>query len=194
MQYQDNNNDRPVTVKDVGHWLMLIAPAYATACLFSLGMRWGSGKNYTGREGLLGLVAILVGVALTGAMEVGFLLIPYCLSLLFQHRLVQAWRGWRGVIEHTRYNGAPWMAMRLFRHRDELKAKRVHEPFLVFIFGLLLAAVSPPVGLFIALGMFACGLTNGMIEARDQRRVDDLNDAMIESADLAGRYRSQRRG
>jgi hypothetical protein len=93
--------------------------------------------------------------------------------------------------EHSRYNGAPVVAMKLpWLKGKEMLAKKF-EPYIVLAAGLLLYPLSPAVGGFVMAGFVSIRTTLMIDEKVNQLRLQQLRDAQLENEWLAEQWRNQ---
>jgi hypothetical protein len=119
----------------------------------------------------------------------GFLL-AYLVMCLFA-RLGIFWRGLRGRHAHSRYNGTPRIC-RLLPRLDEVQIKLYVEPVLVFLAGVLLLAITPPLGSFLMFSAFGLFASVAMVEAYQRQRTMDLHDAYLDQHAFADSFRRVR--
>jgi hypothetical protein len=147
-------------------------------------LRINIGKNHPGIIGFLGMGWILLWSAYAQAERLTWMIPIYLVGWLF-HTI-----GSHRKRLHTHYAGEPFVAMRLFR-MNERSAKQFGEPIisLAIGFGLLWSGYAE--GRYFVVGAFALAVNQRLIEMIEQRRVDDMRDAMIEGEHLMNK---QRRG
>lgn len=98
----------------------------------------------------------------------------------------------KGTPPHTRYNGWPRLAA-LFKRMPEARVKAVVEPAVACIAGVLLLAFNEPLGSLLIVCAISLGAVQSTIEAVEQARALELNDALIEQQGLAERFREMQR-
>ncbi len=98
----------------------------------------------------------------------------------------------KGASIHTRYNGWPRLAA-VFKRMPEAKIKASVEPVVSGIAGLALLTVSEALGSLLIVSAIALGMVQSTIEAVEQARASELNDALIEQQTLAERFREMQR-
>jgi hypothetical protein len=98
----------------------------------------------------------------------------------------------KGEVVHTRFNGSPRLAS-VFKRMPEQKIKAGLEPLLVFIVGVLLMQVSPPLGSYLMVAAFSLGFNHSVIEAVERAQALEMNDALIEQQSVAERFRNMQR-
>ncbi len=96
-----------------------------------------------------------------------------------------------GTTVHTYYTGTP-RVMRLTGSLNEETVKRVVEPMMVFTIGALTLPLSLPLGTLIMLGGFGLFASVNLTAEFDRTRALDMNDALIDQANLAQRLRGMR--
>jgi hypothetical protein len=93
-------------------------------------------------------------------------------------------RGWR---LHSRYDGYPWLAMRLPWINTELRALAI-EPFLCLLAGELLRPVSPGIGQFVTAGCVSLAVKCGIERQVRLRRLRQMQDAVLEGEYYAAQF------
>lgn len=176
--------------------LMLLCQAMSLTLEVFLHRRFG--ERYIGLQGLIAL-GVLLGYA---ALWPEHSLIPLAVfAVLYIVMVVVArvgvfCRRFSGEQPgpgggHSRYTGEPRLK-RWFPRMSELAFKRVIEPALGFMVGLLVCTASPPLGTYLVLASFALMATVNMTLGYDRQRTLDLSDAVIDQRVLARSYRRQR--
>ncbi|HVX12733.1 MAG TPA: hypothetical protein VHC22_16245 [Pirellulales bacterium] len=90
----------------------------------------------------------------------------------------------RGLYQHSGYNGVPAVAMRLFRCKDEARAKKL-EPLIVLLPGIALFRDYDQLGGFFIGGAVCMWMVESTINYAYQRKAQALRDARIEAEYLA---------
>ncbi|MGL5096488.1 MAG: hypothetical protein ACRDD1_12915 [Planctomycetia bacterium] len=146
------------------------------------------------------------GIGMTGLGA--FVLIPAYAGLANSHAMLLFWgfwflavvsqrmrqyRNWRnGVVLHSRYEGYPWVAFKLFpRIRAEGDAKAA-EAFLAFGVGGVLTYLDKPLGWFVMAGFLSILFVEAISEEITRKRLSEMKDAQLEQQYLARRFRSGR--
>lgn len=95
-----------------------------------------------------------------------------------------------GPQPHSYYTGLPLVMRFTGRLFSEITIKRIIEPLMVFVIGALVMKGSEPLGKWLMLA--AAGLLGSvnLSVGYEQTRARDMNDAAIESRQLAERFRS----
>lgn len=150
-------------------------------------VRRGMGKDHIGIEALVGFLWLGAWIGFWHAEPLLPLVLIYLVSIVF-HRLNAFVRRQRGEFVHTYYNGEPWLAMKLFGQKDELKAKQFIEPFLSFGLGMFLLQFGEGVGLYFMGGAGALLATYLLIAKRDERAVDAMRNGMFENEALMSHF------
>ncbi len=108
--------------------------------------------------------------------------------------IVQRLRSWgayrRGVLVHSRYAGQPLLRIPFVRSEEEIMG--FWEPAVAFFGGILLCSLSIDLGGFVACSGFALLIRNGIEREIERKRLQRMQDAMIEHAYYADRFRERR--
>jgi hypothetical protein len=149
-------------------------------------MRTGFGVEAPGMNGVLATLLMIVVCASVPDMHGYFFLWFFALLM----RRAQTLRNvHRGVITHSRYEGYPWLAMKVPFIRRESTAKLIAEPLVCLGLAGLLYLGSPPFGLFMmicAAALFLkCLIEHGITYLRIQR----MRDAEIEQRWYSQQFR-----
>jgi hypothetical protein len=164
----------------------------AWAITIYLPMRCGSGKEHTGGRAVLGMVFPFIFMLFVPDPSVA-LIWPYYLCGLLIHRYGH-WRAYRrGEVEHTQYQGRPWLTQLLFRKASEKTAVMILEPLLAAVIGCALAHVGEGIALYFLFGGAAMFIKQLFVYRSSQRTLDQYNDAMIENGYLMSQSRGSRR-
>lgn len=150
-------------------------------------IRRGLGKDHIGMEALVGLLWLIAWMLFTTAPYLAPL-VPLYLLLVVVHRMYAFMQRRRGIFIHTYYNGEPWLAMGLFRLKDEMKAKAFVEPLLAAALGVYLLQFDEGAGLYFIGGAMALIATHQLTVKRDERMVDDVRNSMFENEWLTGHF------
>jgi hypothetical protein len=158
-------------------------------CIWPL-IRRDFGTDAMGFPAFFALLLMLLVATLARIPE----LFPYVgvwlLAVLWQRtrtmRLVK-----QGAVWHSRYEGTPWLALRLMRSDKDSTARRMVEPMLCLAAGIVLYQVSPGLGGFVMAGCASMGMLAGINSELDRKRLAAMRDAEIEQRWLAARYRGQ---
>jgi hypothetical protein len=181
-QRQQNNE---LQVKDGLNLAYTLFSGHALACMIP--MRKDFGREYLGWTGLAGFSVILVYGGLMNSYAMYVYLCLYLLMVLM-HR-IRNFSNRGKVITHSRYNGFPWLACKLFpRIRTEGNLKGA-EAFLCLGLGWLLTYVDQPLGWFVMAGWFSIMFSESLIVETQRRRLQAMRDAEIEQQALAEQYR-----
>lgn len=182
-------NENPNSFRTSSNFAQVLIRSWAMSIYLPL--RRGIGKDHVGVTGIVAFFLIPLYAGFAAAPEIIWLLPIFILSAA-AHRFDGATRRARGIYEHTYYVGETPLVRRLFRLKDDLRAKQVGEPALSFIIGCALLPYGQSVGGYFLIGAVMLGLNQAMIEHQEQRRVDDHRNAMIENQGLTGQF--QHRG
>jgi hypothetical protein len=105
-------------------------------------------------------------------------------------RMIAVSRQNQSVGGHSYYNGYPRM-MRDKSRADEVAFKHFREPFVVGIIGLATCQLNQPLGWYWMLGAVSLFVKGSISNRITDVRIMDMNDAMIEQAQLAERFRTR---
>lgn len=163
---------------------MLIAPVVVWT-------RRGFGDSYFGFPAFFALVFIpLWGTFFPDASPLPLMVFWFGYIAMLAVARYGMFRRWlRGEIEHRLYNGYSRLH-RLFPNMDETTMKATVEPAAVFITGLLLLAISQPVGMYLAFAAIGIAIDTRIITMQERARLLDLTDAAIEQRQLTEQFRS----
>ncbi len=131
------------------------------------------GAEALGWNGLGAFLLLLFYAGSSPGMQVYFCL--WVLALLIQ-RCQTIWMGIRGHVEHSRYGGWPWLAIRFAK--NEMQAKAL-EVLLCLIAGGLLYSLSEAVGMFV----IRCGFGMAVVQVID-RQVLAMQDRRMRDAEI----------
>lgn len=173
------------------HWLQFIARIGSVS--MEVFLRRGFGSRYLHLEALLAAMLLMAWPAFSPECDprpmfwlfIGYLIM--CAAARFEH-LVAFLRG-SLVDRHTRYNGAPLLC-RLFPKCSEVTIKSQIEPVLIFVTGLIARSYNSSLGGYLLFASACMGLTAFFLRARDNAKLLDLRDALIEQQQLARQYRA----
>jgi hypothetical protein len=149
-------------------------------------------------SGAFGLTAVLAALmmmlwAAASNSEGIFLYLMLWFVAVAVQRVKAAARAKRGIYEHSRYSGWPWLAMKLLPLvKREDTAKRFVEPMICFVVGSLLCPISKPLGLFVMSGSFSIIFKFGIERQINYVRVQRLRDLQIEQRQLSERLYGER--
>ena len=169
--------------------LLYIAAKGMAACVWPF-IRSHPGVHALGAPGVIALLIILLYAAGQNAPEMMTYLVVWFLVVAFRNAQARRQER-RGRGEHSRYDGWPWLAMRLPFVRDEVKAKGV-EPFVCFAIGVFICPLSEPMGKFVMLGAVGLLLVRVMELRANEVRARRMRDAMIEMRQLSEDLRRMR--
>lgn len=168
----------------------LLAHAHAH-CLYPF-LRYGYGLQVPGFQGVMAVGLMWVACLYTEDLAILKFLGVWLVATIIQ-RVIAFYRHWRGLREHSHYEGYPWLAALFARGRGEIVA-RSFEPVLVVPAGLGLAVWSEPLGVFVLAGAVSLPLVLIISETAKLRRVTDMLDMELEQRALAERVRWYRNG
>ena len=93
---------------------------------------------------------------------------------------IQSYRlRWMGILQHSRYQGYPWLAMHMPFIKSEHQARRF-EPLLCLLLGVLVATIWDRLGLFIMAGFGSFGTCLVIETAILHQRMQAMVDADLE--------------
>jgi hypothetical protein len=183
MFQQQQQNDKP-DMRSAFSLAYVLANSHALTCTVFL--RRDFGKEAIGIFGIVGLFMILIYGGLANSYAMYIYLLAFLLAVIGQR--MQTFPNWRkGDIQHSRYNGTPVIAMKLFPKLKEMDAKGV-EGFLCLAIGWLLTHVDPALGWYVMGGFFSILLSEGISAEIRRQRLQAMRDAEIENTDLARDY------
>jgi len=120
----------------------------------------------------------------------GYLGLVFCMLLCIRARIaLRRRRG--GPQPHSYYSGTPWL-MRFTGRMSELKVKTEVEPFFVMIVGMLMVAVSPPLGGYLVMASLGLLITTKLAADYERKRALDMHDAHIAQRNVVDRFRDMR--
>ncbi len=182
-------NDLPVFHRKLANLLFLIISSWAMTIWLPL--RRYCGKDYLGIRAIMGwmVIATYAWIANDPVMD---LLIPIYLLAILLRICGQIKLRFQGVIQHTRYDGDPWLARLVLFSKDENKCKSVGEPALAIMTGYFLLSTSDALGAYLIIGGFAMFLVQAVAERQYQRRIDEINNGRIENAVLMRHFHHER--
>lgn len=154
--------------------------------------RTGFGQEAFGISSIVALL-LMIGFGSFGNSYAMWVFLWLWVLAVLRQRVTQMQNRKKGVICHSRYQGYPWLAFKLFpRIKDEGNAKGA-EAFLVMSIGALLGyCLDPALGWFLALGGIGTLCIEAFAAEVMKRRLQDMRDAEIEQRDLAERFRGGR--
>ncbi len=114
------------------------------------------------------------------------------LAFLVCRRIATFERMRRRVPIHSKYNGYPWLALRLMPLvKNEVLSKCLVEPVLVAAVGLLVIRWDEPLGWMFLIAASGIYFTSYMDRVCDANALRAMRDASIEQRTLASRFRGQ---
>ncbi len=188
MNQQQQNND-PMQMKDTFNLVYALVHGHSTAITPFL--RTSFGKEALGMNGLAALAIILLYGGLMNCYEMFIYLCVWLVAVIYQ-RVKQFRNRMNGFVQHSRYNGYPALAYKLFpRIQSEGNAKGA-EAFLCLGVGWLLTYVSQPLGWFVMAGWVSIMFSEGLGVELRRKKLQAMRDAEIEQQALAEEYRNGR--
>lgn len=161
---------------------------HAWAAMLYAFVRRGFGRGFFGLRGMGGLVVLSGWAVVQTPPEEAFpltVMMAMFVAMTFWHRL-QARKGLDGVIQHSGYSG--WPRVCDFLPISERDAKIFIEPGVIFMTGIGITWLNQSLGMFIAIGAFACLIDWLYMARRDYRRAKQLHDAEHEHQALEENY------
>lgn len=187
MYDQQQNVGEKFTARGGLNFLYLLVSGHAT-CLTPF-MRRGFGSEALGLNGIAALVIILLYAAHTGSQAMISFLVFWLFALLLQRiKTGLLWR--QGVVPHSRYDGEPWLALKLVKSEQ---AARGIEPFICLAAGVALSAYDEALGAFVFAGLFSFIIKLGIERRVDEVSVQRMRDAEIEQRWLVQQNKKGRR-
>lgn len=172
--------------------LYRLAAGHATCLTVFVRRRFGTEAFRV--DGLVAFACIVGYGGMTGAYAMWPFLWVWLVMLVVRRVESHAER-WRGRDGHSRYGGWPWLALRVWPWaRGEQAAKTSVEPPLCLVGGLALTSLSPPLGVFVALGCFSLMVKTGIERWAFDARARAMRDAAIENGLLADAFNGGRDG
>lgn len=170
---------------------LLLNFARVHALCLTVFVRRDYGREGIGMTGLGAFVLIPAYAGFTNSPPVLLFWGFWFLAVIGQR--MRQYRNWRnGVILHSRYEGYPWLAFKLFpRIRTEGNAKAA-EAFLMFAVGGVLTHFDKPLGWFVMAGFLSIMFVEAISVEITRKRLADMKDAQLEQQYLARRFRSGR--
>ncbi len=175
MFQQQQQNDREMD--GAFNFAYLVMKALA-ACLWPF-MRVHSGKESLGIHALLTVFIIITFACWANTEALWIYFMAWLLAALKQKAMrIQAAK--KGIIPHSRYDGYPWLASKLFPFiKTEMNLKAA-EGFLGMGLGGLLTYLDPALGMLLIIsGIAILFIESFNVEVR-KRRVQQMRDAQLE--------------
>lgn len=183
---------QPIDPKKItGLGIILVRGMAVTLEVF---LHTGFGVRYIGSQALIGILVIAGWAMLAGPRdEMPLIMFGAAVVVLCGcQRIDAAIRRKRGIREHSRYTGYPWLLPRTMAS-SESAMKGVLEPMLAGAIGWWIAPLSPPLGTYLMLASVALFLSNLMDERAEAQQALDLDDAMMDQIIKSQQFR-QRNG
>ncbi len=135
-----------------------------------------------------GIIAFFVLLVLAGTGRVFLIYFWLWIVTLAGQRIYSFRLRFKGVKQHSRYQGYPWLAMRLPSINSEAEARKV-EPFICLLLGLLLVTICEPLGYFVAAGFVSLTVSMGIDWIVEKQRLMTMNDGELEMRYYAEKFR-----
>lgn len=185
MQRQSSDNREGMTFEGGVQWLIIALVGYG-ACFWPF-LRCRFGVQRPGIAGL-GSIAVMWGYVLLVPEAAPAIAVFFaCWFVLVLVHRVEALANQRN--RHSRDGGYPWAAMCLRPRPADRLAAAGYEAAILLLAGTLLAALSPPLGLFIVFGGVPLVLTALIDHARHRQRIRGVHDIDLEMQSFAEEYR-----
>jgi hypothetical protein len=173
-------------------WLLFICNSLAVSV--EVFLHKGVGSRYIGLQGLAAAAMIFFWGGFWPGQDISPVLIYLALYLLFcfaqrMDALKRLRQG--GGQEHSRYTGRP-ILMRFTGRINEITIKRIVEPALVFLIGILICSANEPLGKYLMLAAVGLLVSVQSTLRFEETRATDMNDAMINQQHAAQRFREMR--
>jgi hypothetical protein len=181
MQQHDNNQDS-ILKESKGKLALIVPVVHGWAMMLQAWTRapGSCGQKYFGVQAVFGLVTACVFPLFFPSwyMERYYWFCVLTVVLFGVHRFKSTWNRRHGLQLHSYFVGIPWV----WRWRPSLKrdAAIFLEGMMQFTAGILLMPVCETLGRFWLIGVFANVISQALIKERDQRRLEQLEDALIE--------------
>jgi hypothetical protein len=175
---------------NAGHWVMLFLRSIAVTLQVFLHRKFGS--RFIGSQGFVGLLVIVffgAFIGVPGTTGLTAFLLAYLFACLVARAHIDARKRRGGDTEHSMYSGWP-LLMSVFPRCSELKVKRFIEPAFVVIVAAAVMNFFPALGLYLLMAGGVLFTVVNYDEAEEQRRVQNMQDAVIEASQRAERFRS----
>jgi hypothetical protein len=173
------------------HLLNLILAGWAMSV--SLIVRRNSGKGHLATWPL-GAAVLACYILLMPCPELVFLFLFFAYAGLLHIACLIKLR-FKGVVQHTRYSGEPWLA-RLFCKNERL-GKLLVEPLLTLALGCVIIPYACACGIYFLVASYAMAIVQRQIDIELQRRLDEMHNGRIDNAQLMqefhSHYQKQRR-
>lgn len=189
MQQQNApQNDIRQRILTSAHVALFAARVLATP--LEVCLRRHFGRSYFGFQAVFCLTVVPLWIGFwpghSAAYLVGFW---WLLVVMFVRARIESVRAFaKGHIWHSRYSGWPRLA-RIFRKMPEQKIKGLCEPGFGLLAGGLISQLNEPLGNLLIVSAFALFIVQGTLESTEQARATEMNDARIDTEQLAERFR-----
>jgi hypothetical protein len=189
MHQQQHPNDQ---LSMQGGFNLFYILLYGHALTCTVFLRTSFGREGIGLAGMAGFFIIMFYGGMMNSYAMFYFLGAYLLAVIGQR--MKQFDNWRkGIVVHSRYNGFPIVAWKLFpRIKTEGNAKAA-EAFLCLGLGwLLMTFVDQPLGWYVMAGFLSILFSEAFIVEAQRRRLQAMRDAEIEQQCLADAYREGR--
>lgn len=171
---------------DLTNWLYFFCHVHGTAMLPFL--RHGSGSEAYALNGVLMFLVLLLLAIATKNPACWLFFGAWFIAICRRRGQCNAARK-RGEIIHSRYDGDPWLALKVPFVKRHKTAREFVEPMMCFISGALLCTFSIELGALVMAGFVTLMIKNAIEEEITCKRLERMRDASIENAWYAERFR-----
>jgi len=154
-------------------------------------IRYGFGVDAFAHNALAAFVIILLYAGESRDPVMIYYFYAWLLMLIGQ-RLETSRLARKGWVQHSRYSGHPWLALKLHFVKKEVTAKNVVEPMLCLVVGALLCPLSGALGGFVMLGFPSLLFQRAIQSQVNINRVRQMRDAAMEQRYLSDLYHGRR--
>lgn len=187
--FQQQQHDKP-EMQGGFNLVYLILHGFATSV--TPFMRTDFGKEAFGINSFVALL-LMIGFGSFGNSHAMWVFLLLWILAVLRQRVTQMLNRKKGLICHSRYQGYPWLAFKLFpRIKDEGNAKGAEAFFVMSLGALLGYCLDPALGWFLVMGGIGALCIEAFAVEVTKRRLQSMRDAEIEQRDLAERFRNGR--
>jgi hypothetical protein len=165
--------------------LMYLLLCAHSAC-FTVFTRHSFGVAALGLSGSAAFGLMMVYICCTGSQAMALYFFVWFVAFALQ-QLANFVRARRGLYEHSRYEGYPWLGF-LVPFVKRVEGAKLIEMLLCLMVGTLLLGVDQSLGQFVFFGFFSL-IGKAAIEGQiEQNRVQQMRDAQIEMRQFADQF------
>jgi len=151
--------------------------------------RVNSGREALGIHVLLSIL-IMIFVACAANTDAGWIFMLCWLLACLKQKAMRKQAYKKGLIPHTRYEGFPWLAQKLFPRIKTEGNLKAAEAFLGIVVGALLTYLEPVLGYLLIMSGIAILINEALnVDAR-KRRVSQMRDAQLEMHQLTDDFQN----